>query len=491
MLRIAHQIPGRAALAVILFLIVACAGSQPGLETVPTSTNPIEVVNAFDSEIAAARKNQLNVLSPGWFSKAETSLAKAKKSLAGKEEIADIFQYVSEGRSQLKTAEEMARIAQTTLPNVIESRNMARAAGATKLDGYARVEDQFLTLTKAIEENNLRLAQRDRTRVNEAFRELELRAIKNQTIGEVRQLLAQAEKEGARKYAPYSFSMAQQKLRNTDAFITQNPYEKEKMQAMANDALFYAQRLIQMNKQSQKIRTMGSEEIARWIEGMLYQPTSKLSAPDLRNENFETQVDNLVESISALQHDHDFLIQQAKEKEAEIGALKKRIAALEGETKEQQVAKERLVAEKDFNQKFTQIQNYFKPNEAEVYKQGNQLVIRLKAIQFPVGKEIIMPQNYELLSKVQKAIRTFGEPDVIIEGHTDSTGSDEINEHLSQKRAESVREYLVANQTLPYAKIVAVGYGSMRPLASNETDSGRAINRRIDVIIKPASQLEQ
>ena len=66
-----------------------------------------------------------------------------------------------------------------------------------------------------------------------------------------------------------------------------------------------------------------------------------------------------------------------------------------------------------------------------------------------------------------------------------STGSDGVNEHLSQKRAEAVREYLVANRTLPYDRIVAVGYGSMRPLASNETIEGRAINRRIDVILKP------
>ena len=100
-------------------------------------------------------------------------------------------------------------------------------------------------------------------------------------------------------------------------------------------------------------------------------------------------------------------------------------------------------------------------------------------------KDIIMPKNYELLSIVQKSIRTFGEPDVVIEGHTGSTGSDEVNEHLSQQRAEAVRQYLVANRTLPYDRIVAVGYGSMRPLASNETAEGRAINRRIDVIVKP------
>ena len=474
-----------ALLALIVFILYSCAGKGPGVQPIPASVNPAEVVNAFDGQISTARKNQLNVLSPDWFSKAETSLARAKKALAGGDEISEILDNVAEGRAQLKRAEEMAQVARTTLPEVIKSRDMARAAGATSLDDYAGVEDDFLTLTKAIEENNLRLAQNDRDSVSKAFRELELRAIKDQTIGEVRKLIAQAEKDGARKYAPHSLSIAQQKLKNTDAFITQNPYEKAKMQEMASDALFYAQRLVQMNKQSQKIRTMEAEEIARWIEGMLHQTTAKLSAPDMRNEPFEIQVENIVESVSALQRDHHFVIQQTKSQETEIGALTQRIAALEGETQEQRAAKERLAAEKEFNQKFSQIQNYFNSDEAEVYKQGDQLVIRLKAIQFPVGKDIIMPKNYELLSKVQQSIRTFGEPNVLIEGHTDSTGSDEVNEHLSQQRAEAVRQYLVANQTLPYDRIVAVGYGSMRPLASNETADGRAINRRIDVIVKP------
>ena len=106
-------------------------------------------------------------------------------------------------------------------------------------------------------------------------------------------------------------------------------------------------------------------------------------------------------------------------------------------------------------------------------------------MQFPVGQSVILPENYTLLSKVQSAIRTFGEPDVIIGGHTDSTGSENLNEHLSQQRADAVRQYFVANETLPYEKVIAVGYGSMRPIASNATPSGRAINRRIDVIITP------
>jgi outer membrane protein OmpA-like peptidoglycan-associated protein len=90
-----------------------------------------------------------------------------------------------------------------------------------------------------------------------------------------------------------------------------------------------------------------------------------------------------------------------------------------------------------------------------------------------------------LLSKVQLAIRSFNYPEVIVEGHTDSTGSTEVNQQLSQERATAVKEYLVSNDTLPGSNVLAVGYGSTRPLMSNETAEGRAVNRRIDVIITP------
>jgi outer membrane protein OmpA-like peptidoglycan-associated protein len=193
------------------------------------------------------------------------------------------------------------------------------------------------------------------------------------------------------------------------------------------------------------------------------------------------------------------MVAKTKSQQAEIQTMKNQIASLEGLTQEQRAAKEhleaerraveeRLAAERRFNELFSEVRSYFASDEAEVYKQGNQLVIRLKAIQFPVGKDVIMPSNYALLSKVQRAIRTFGEPDILIEGHTDSTGTDEVNEHLSQRRADAVRQYFVANGTLSEDKIIAVGYGSKRPLATNETPEGRAINRRIDVFITPNPQ---
>ena len=70
------------------------------------------------------------------------------------------------------------------------------------------------------------------------------------------------------------------------------------------------------------------------------------------------------------------------------------------------------------------------------------------------------------------------------------TGSLAINEQLSKKRAEAVRQYFIANGTLSEEKVTAIGYGAERPLSPNDTPEGRAINRRIDVVIKAENVTE-
>lgn len=481
-----------------LMFLAACA---PTMRPVAApAINPVEAVNQLESEIASARQDQLNVLSPDWFANAEAFYQQAKKELEKGAEIAGILKNVTAARTKLNNAAENAKVARTMLSAVIESRKLARAAGATKLEkDYAEVEKQFLDLTRAIEENNIRYAKRNAANVSEAYRALELRAIKTDTIGEVRTMIDQAEKVGAKKSAPQSLALTKKKLEETDAFITANPYAKAEMHQKADEVLFMARRLLTITNQSKKLQNMQPEETALWMESILSKVAQQSGVRDMRDQPFNTQVDNILGSIQSLQKDNQFMAEKLKSQrnemedlkatyQAQIEALNQRVAAKDRILAEQMAVDRKLAAEKLFNQRFNEVQNYFDPEEAEVYKQGNQLVIRLRVIQFPVGQAIIMPKNYPLLSKIQQAIRTFGEPSVVIEGHTDSTGTTELNQHLSQQRAEAVREYLIANRTLPEDKIVAVGYGAERPLASNATPEGRAINRRIDVVITPETQ---
>jgi outer membrane protein OmpA-like peptidoglycan-associated protein len=466
-------------LPAVILMLLACAGQQLEVKPISKSENPQELINQLNNDIALAYKNHFNVLSPTWFGKANSSLKAAKKGLEGGDQLSKILDDIATGRAQLVRAEEIAKVSKTTLPNAIKARDLARDAGATALGKeYTEAEERFLNLTRAIEDNNLNYAQRNQAGVAERFRELELRAIKVQTIGEVRRLIKDAENKDMHKIAPQSFSVAEKKLAEADAFITRNPYQKEKMHQLAAEALFMARRLHVIAEQSEKFETMEPEQITLRDEGFLFQASKTLGAPDMRNQPFDRQRENIIATISAQRADLNFMIENSKK-------LQQRITSLEGKTLEEHQEKERLLAATRLSEKLSSIQHYFKPHEAEVYKKQNQVIIRLKTMHFPVGQSVIMPDDYGLLSKVQRAIRTFGEPDVIIGGHTDSTGSEGLNEHLSQQRADAVRQYFVANETLPYEKIIAVGYGSMRPIASNATASGRAMNRRIDVIITP------
>jgi len=474
-------------LSAAAFVLTACAGHQPEVTPISKSENPQQLINDLDNDIAMARKNQVNVLAPTWFKKADNSLKAAKADLEKGGQISATFENIADGRTQLQRAEAIAKTARSTIPDAIKARELARQAGATNLGSdYTSVEYSFLDLTGSIERNNLAHAKRRQAGVTEKFRRLELRSIKIQTIGEVRRLINDARKKGLHRIAPQSFGAAQKKLIEADNFITENPYQKEKMHQLAAEALFMARRIHPVAAQTEKVDDMEPEQIVLWAEGILHQTTQKLGAPDMRDHSFDDQVENIMATISAQHADHEFMIENSKKQQEEIEKLQTTIANLEGQTIKEQKEKERLLAEKQFNEKLSSIQHYFKPREAEVYKKQNQVIIRLKAMQFPVGQSVILPENYTLLSKVQSAIRTFGEPDVIIGGHTDSTGSENLNEHLSQQRADAVRQYFVANETLPYEKIIAVGYGSMRPIASNATQSGRAMNRRIDIIITPA-----
>ena len=473
-------------MAAALFMLAACAGHQLEVAPISKSENPQQLINDLENDIAMARKNQVNVLAPTWFKRADTSLNAARAGLEKGGLLNDILEDIASARAQLQRAEDLAKTARSTIPDAIKARDLARQAGATNLGSdYTVVEYSFLDLIGAIEKNNLAYARRRQPAVTEQYRRLELRSIKIQTIGEVRRLIEDAHKKGYHRIAPQSYAVAQKKLTEADNFITENPYQKEKMHQLAAEALFMARRIQPVAVQTEKVDDMEPEQIALWAEDILYQTTLKLGAPDMRDRSFDEQLENILATISAQQADHEFMIENSKKQQAEIEKLQKNIANLEGQTIKEQKEKERLLAEKQFNEKLSSIQHYFKPHEAEVYKKQNQVIIRLKAMQFPVGQSVILPDNYTLLSKVQSAIRTFGEPDVIIGGHTDSTGSEDLNEHLSQQRADAVRQYFVANETLPYEKIIAVGYGSMRPIASNATQSGRAMNRRIDIIITP------
>jgi outer membrane protein OmpA-like peptidoglycan-associated protein len=106
-------------------------------------------------------------------------------------------------------------------------------------------------------------------------------------------------------------------------------------------------------------------------------------------------------------------------------------------------------------------------------------------VYFATNSDRISPKFYAELNKLGEALTQL--PSTIeIAGYTDSIGSDQANQVLSERRAMSVKQYLEQHFSLPTERLTAKGYGKSRPRATNDTESGRRQNRRIEVaLLKP------
>lgn len=110
------------------------------------------------------------------------------------------------------------------------------------------------------------------------------------------------------------------------------------------------------------------------------------------------------------------------------------------------------------------------------------VTVRLKNIFFDFNRTTLKPESFEELNKVVDFLRQNASVEVEIGGHTDSKGSEEYNRSLSQGRSQSVVTYLV-NQGIPAFRVAAKGYGEAKPIDTNETESGRANNRRVEFTV--------
>lgn len=109
------------------------------------------------------------------------------------------------------------------------------------------------------------------------------------------------------------------------------------------------------------------------------------------------------------------------------------------------------------------------------------IVNKSLSIHFTTGSDEIMPGSYFTLDSLGETLLAFGNTYLQIEGNTDSRGSEAANKTLSQKRAISVKEYLVKNFNVDPRRFVTIGEGSSKPVADNNTEDGRALNRRTDI----------
>ncbi len=119
----------------------------------------------------------------------------------------------------------------------------------------------------------------------------------------------------------------------------------------------------------------------------------------------------------------------------------------------------------------------------QVTNDARGTIISMSDILFETGKANLTADLKTSLAKIAGILLVFKNSRVIVEGHTDNVGSEDYNQVLSERRAENVMNFLV-EQGVALSRLSALGYGFSRPVADNDTDAGRAKNRRVDLIVQ-------
>lgn len=120
-----------------------------------------------------------------------------------------------------------------------------------------------------------------------------------------------------------------------------------------------------------------------------------------------------------------------------------------------------------------------------VQREGDVIKLNLPdGVTFDFGKADLKPQFYPALNNVARTLAEYNQTIVEVSGHTDSVGSDQFNQRLSEQRASSVGNYLIG-QGLQRERFEIVGFGEQHPVADNNTDQGRALNRRVEIRVVP------
>lgn len=425
-----------------------------------------------DALMQQAKDARAELLSPNNYAAAEKAYKEAEKQVSsGRADRAE--KSLSEANKKLSEALEASKLAEVTFADTLKARAATVTADAAKYEPelWEKAEKQFNSAAKTLEGGSVGMSQSSAQKASGLYDDAELAAIKTAIVGQARQLIAQADDDKVGRSAPNTLQVAKDLVSQAEADLDNDRYSTAGPQLAAAEAEYQAKHAMYLAGQVRaldKKDISGEDLILQW-EKPLRDVAGALGASTDMTSGYATPG---AESLARAQD----LTAKNAEMAARINELEVALGGTEVVVEETERMQRQL----------KEVEALFRPDQANILREGNDMILRLIGLSFPVGDAVIQTQYFGILTQVQKAISIFPDSPIVVEGHTDSSGSDDLNMKLSQDRATAVREYLIANLGLPAARVTAVGYGKNRPIASNETAEGRAQNRRIDVVIKNA-----
>ncbi|MFQ5628129.1 MAG: OmpA family protein [bacterium] len=446
-----------------------------------------------NSAMSFARNMQADILSPKNFNHAMKKYREAEIDFQKGKNLEGIRKKLQEATVYFKKGGEATKLAKVTFTTSLKARSDAMKAEAPSYTSrlWNEAEKKFAEAAGKLEDGDVKAAKKRADEAEKAFRQAELNAIKANYLAETWQLLKQAEEMKVKDQAPKTIRRAQDLIQQAEKELNTNRYDTDVARGLAQQAKYEAKHSLYLSNTIKKLREakQSYEEVMLAAEKPVAQIAATIDQLAAFDQGFGKTTSAIVKYINTYQDSVARIAQELAERDRLIQAQVERIAELEkqmgGIAQEKSLLAQRIDAQARVREQFARVEQMFSRDEARVFREGENIILRLVGLNFGSGRAEIEPQFFSLLTKVQGAIKVFPGCRISIEGHTDSYGSDAMNLQLSEQRAQAVRQYMLANMRIDPASMTSFGFGESSPIANNKTAEGRTRNRRIDLVINP------
>jgi outer membrane protein OmpA-like peptidoglycan-associated protein len=299
-------------------------------------------------------------------------------------------------------------------------------------------------------------------------------------------------------YAASTMARAKEQLKQADdAYASRR--DKKTVTTAARNAVETAEeaRVIAVQKKAEEDATLAQDAERKAAAAREAKARADAEAEALRRQEADqarTQAEAAKADAERMKQQADQAAQQAAQQQQQAEAAK--AAALAQQQAAEAQAEQARQAAAQAQQAAAQAEQDKAAMRAQLLAQLNAvlqtqdtargLIVNMSDVLFDTGSATLRPPAREKLAKISGIVLAHPGLTLQIEGHTDSVGSDQMNQQLSERRADSVRDFLIA-QGVTGSSVTAQGFGKTRPVATNDTAEGRQKNRRVELVVNGAA----
>jgi OOP family OmpA-OmpF porin len=426
------------------FLLTGCAHRVKPV-AISSDTNSREVMEKLSAKLNTAYSASADILAPLNYDDGFEYYQEAKEEFEDKDfEKGEFLEDAGLSMAFLNKAIEDSDMRSSDYRSIVEARSSAIKEGARLWDGTKKKLSDIDKRTRVLIADSTREVELSEMKsIEKSYYDLKAKAIINRDLSYAMDTVKDAKAWEAGDRAPETLGSLESELASAKTIIMANSSSPEVYSPQVETALISA---LLMNDVMATIDRNGGD-VEESVALNLVRKDRMLSSYEDRISGLKKTVDTAKTMISVM----DNSLEQ----------------------------KNKLLTTQE---KVEKLRAMFSSEEADVIRKGNDVLIRLKKVNFPVGQSMIPAKAKTFLKKVSKHVEDVRPESIVVLGHTDTTGPKEYNSYLSKQRAAKVAEFMKDHSELESIKIKGMSYKA--PLTANVDKKTRAQNRRVDIVLR-------